>query len=118
MVIKPHLWGQINAQVSIDSQRGAEDIKINTDAEKTETGAEEPNMLPPNQLRFEEYYQLSFGNPSSILLLSWFVGISQWDDKSANSNGGVNLQLGTTKSKVQKLQKGMHNSSLIRWVVW
>jgi hypothetical protein len=105
MVIKPHLRGQTDAQVVIDSRSGADDTGIDTEAgeteAETETEAGEPGMPPPDQLRFEGHYELSFETPPSIPLLGWFIGIGRWDAKSAKPNGGVDLQLALPRAKCE-----------------
>ena len=84
---------------------GADDNGIDTETGETEAETEtesgEPGMLPPDSLRFEGYYELSFGTPPSIPLLGWFIGIGRWDAKSAKPNGGVDLQLALPRAKYE-----------------
>jgi len=104
MVIKPHIREQTETHVAVASDKGADGTGIDTQSEagadtETETGGH--YMLPPDPLRFEGYYELSFGTRPSIARLGWFIGISRWNAKSSKSNGGVDLQLELPGSKYE-----------------
>jgi hypothetical protein len=96
MVIKPYLPEHRDARVAFNTPSDLDETDFDSEAGETEV---ETITLPPNQLRYVGYYELSFGTPPSIPLLGWFIGIGRWDAKSTRRNGGVDLQLAPPGAK-------------------